>query len=247
MDGAPGPDPQRRRFRRERRRNHRSPRRPSAGFHGFDPKGIPEFARARKAMQYAASIDDFARIMKDGNNGGYANNWLVADRKTNEVASLELGLKNVTLRRTKDGYFVGSNLPADPKLAKEETDFDLNDRASARTRGTRGGSSSWTRTRGGSTSRRPAFPGGPRRYVSTARSHPNERTLCGHVDAIPRGMGTWQSAACTGGRGSEQDDGRAGAAQTDATRRRSGVRAGSDSRPRSTWRSIRNSAGCARS
>ena len=46
-------------------------------------------------MQYSASIDDFARIMKDGNTGGYANNWLVADRKNNEVASLELGLKNV--------------------------------------------------------------------------------------------------------------------------------------------------------
>jgi Phospholipase B len=66
-------------------------------FSAFDPNGIPEFVRARKAMQYAASIDDFARIMKDGNNGGYANNWLIADRKTNEVASLELGLKNVTL------------------------------------------------------------------------------------------------------------------------------------------------------
>ncbi len=68
-----------------------------SGFSGFDPNGIPEFVRARKAMQYAASIDDFARIMKEGNNGGYANNWLVADRKTNEIASLELGLKNVNL------------------------------------------------------------------------------------------------------------------------------------------------------
>jgi hypothetical protein len=72
-------------------------------FEGYDPKGIPEFVRARKAMQYAASIDDFARIMKDGNNGGYANDWLVADRKTNEIASLELGLKNVTLERKKTG------------------------------------------------------------------------------------------------------------------------------------------------
>ena len=62
-------------------------------------------------MQYSASIDDFARIMKEGNNGGYANNWLVADRKTNEVASLELGLKNVTLQRTKDGYLRGLELP----------------------------------------------------------------------------------------------------------------------------------------
>src|SRR5205085_7964476 len=61
-----------------------------SNFNGFDPNGIPEFVRARKAMQYSASIDDYARIMKEGNNGGYANNWLVADRKTNEIASLEL-------------------------------------------------------------------------------------------------------------------------------------------------------------
>jgi hypothetical protein len=39
----------------------------------FDPKGKPEFERARKAMQYSNSIDDNVRIMLDGNNGGYAN------------------------------------------------------------------------------------------------------------------------------------------------------------------------------
>src|ERR1035438_123598 len=99
-----------------------------SGFKGFDPNGIPEFVRARKAMQYANSIDDFARIMEDGNNGGYANNWLVADRKNNEIASLELGLKNVTLQRTMDGFFVGSNFPADPKLIKEETTYDTGER-----------------------------------------------------------------------------------------------------------------------
>jgi len=60
--------------------------------------------------------------MKEGNNGGYANNWL-ADVKTNEIASLELGLKNVNLRRSKNGYFVGSNFPVDEKLGKEETRF----------------------------------------------------------------------------------------------------------------------------
>ena len=108
-----------------------------SGFSGFDPNGIPEFVRARKAMQYSASIDDYARIMKEGNNGGYANNWLVADRKTNEIASLELGLKNVMLQRTKDGFFVGSNFPADPKLIKEETDFDLNDQEPQRERAPR--------------------------------------------------------------------------------------------------------------
>src|SRR5206468_1845619 len=93
-------------------------------FHGFDPNGIPEFVRARKAMQYATDIDEFAAIMRQGNNGGYANDWLIADSKTNEIASLELGLKNVNLKRTKDGYFAGANFPIDPKLAAEETDFD---------------------------------------------------------------------------------------------------------------------------
>ena len=76
-------------------------------------------------MQYSASIDDFARIMKEGNNGGYANDWLVADRKTNEMASLELGLKNVTLERTRDGYFAGANFPINQKLTREETEFDV--------------------------------------------------------------------------------------------------------------------------
>jgi hypothetical protein len=39
-------------------------------FSGYDPDAIPEFVRARKAAQYSDSIDDFARIMKEGNNGG---------------------------------------------------------------------------------------------------------------------------------------------------------------------------------
>ena len=55
-------------------------------FSGFDTAGIPEFVRARQAAQYSASIDDFTRIMKDGNNGGYANTWLVADTRKNEIA-----------------------------------------------------------------------------------------------------------------------------------------------------------------
>ncbi len=38
-------------------------------------------------------------IIKEGNNGGYANDWLVGDRKTGEIAYLELGLKNTPLWR----------------------------------------------------------------------------------------------------------------------------------------------------
>jgi hypothetical protein len=100
-------------------------------FKGFDEKGIPEFVRARKAAQYANSIDDFVRIMTDGNNGGYANDWLVGDTKTNEIARLELGLKNHRVWRTKDGIYTGSNFPSDPKLTKEETTFNTADSSSS--------------------------------------------------------------------------------------------------------------------
>jgi len=163
-----------------------------SGFTGFNPAGVPEFVRARKAMQYANSIDDFARIMKDGNNGGYANNWLVADRKTNEVASLELGLKNVVLQRTKDGFFVGSNFPADPKLTKEETDFDTRDRS----RSENARHERWLqlmRENRGKIDLAAAqrFLGDHFDSYEQATAY-NERTLCGHIETSPRGMGTWQ-------------------------------------------------------
>ena len=163
-----------------------------SSFTGFDTAGVPEFVRARKALQYSASIDDYARIMKDGNNGGYANNWLLADRKTNEVASLELGLKNVVLQRTRDGFFVGSNFPADPKLAREETDFDLKDRGRSENARHERWLALMEQNKGkidtGLAQKFLAdhfdsYEGGP---------GGSERTLCGHVETSPRGMGTWQ-------------------------------------------------------
>jgi Phospholipase B len=102
-----------------------------ANFHGFDPNGKAEFVRARKAMQYANSIDDFTKIMLDGNNGGYANDWLLGDRKTGEIARFELGLKHHQLWRTKDGYYSGANFPSDPDLIRDETTFDPNDLSSS--------------------------------------------------------------------------------------------------------------------
>jgi hypothetical protein len=39
-------------------------------FEGWDPNGKPEFMRSRKALQYAFSIDDYVRIIEEGNNGG---------------------------------------------------------------------------------------------------------------------------------------------------------------------------------
>lgn len=100
-------------------------------FHGWDPTGKPEFVRARKAMQYASSIDDFVKIMLDGNNGGYANDWLLGDRKTGEIARFENGLKHARVWRSKDGYFAGSNFPSDPEVTKEETTFDATNLAAS--------------------------------------------------------------------------------------------------------------------
>ncbi len=102
-----------------------------AGFSLFDPNGVPEFVRARKAMQYAKNIDQFVEIMLSDNNGGYANDWLLADNNTGEVARFEIGLKLHRVWRTKDGYYVGSNFPSDPELIKQETDFDPNNMASS--------------------------------------------------------------------------------------------------------------------
>jgi len=162
------------------------------GFEGYNPEGIPEFVRARKAMQYASSIDDFARIMTEGNNGGYANDWLVADRKTNEIASLELGLKNVTLERTQDGYFIGANFPINAKLAREETTCDVSDSGkSCNTRRIR-----WEQLMAGGKGKLDVSHA--KRFMADhydafqKKEEPNERTLCGHVDLSPRGLPTWQ-------------------------------------------------------
>jgi hypothetical protein len=90
-------------------------------FFPFDASGIPEFSRMRHATQYANSIDEWCALMREGNNGGYANAWLIGDINTNEIARLELGLENVSLEKKKDGFFVGSNVAEDLKLLRRET------------------------------------------------------------------------------------------------------------------------------
>lgn len=161
-------------------------------FSGYDPEGIPEFVRARKAMQYADSVDKFARLMKDGNNGGYANNWLVADYKTNEVADLELGLRNVSLWKTKSGCFVGSNFPVNPKLAEEETNFHLDDMSeSANARHLRWNHLMTAHKGAIDLALAQRFLGDHYDTYDKTTSA-NERTLCGHIDLSPRGSRPWQ-------------------------------------------------------
>ncbi|MBI4165732.1 MAG: peptidase C45 [Acidobacteria bacterium] len=162
-------------------------------FNGWNPDGRAEFVRARQAMQYAQSIDDYVRIMLDGNNGGYANDWLLADLKTGEIARFELGLKHYGLEKTKDGYFVGSNFASDPKVLAEETDFDpMNPELSPNGRRAR-----WLQLMEENKGRIDAamaerFLGD--HYDSYLKKEiPNERSLCGHLDLSARGETVWDS------------------------------------------------------
>jgi len=162
-------------------------------FEGWDPNGKPEFMRSRKAMQYANSIADYVRIITNGNNGGYANDWLIGDRKTGEIAYLELGLKNWWLGGpTKDGYFVSSNFPRNVGVIRDETSgFDPNDLSSSpNARHAR-----WEELM--QQSRGKIDVTMAEQFLSDhgdsfeKKEQANERALCGHVDASPRGVKQW--------------------------------------------------------
>jgi hypothetical protein len=162
------------------------------GYDLFDPNGVPEFVRARRAIQYASSIDEYVRIMLDHNNGGYANDWLLADNKTGEIARFEIGLKMHRVWRTKDGYFVGSNFPSDPDFIKKETDFDpSNMGSSANARHKR-----WEELMTQSKGRIDVEMA--KKFLADhwdsyeGKEDRDERSLCGHAANSPRGVPEWQ-------------------------------------------------------
>jgi hypothetical protein len=76
--------------------------------------------RIRKAMQYGMNLDDYERILLDGNSGDYANSWFFGDIHTNEIMRIELGLKYHNTEKTKNGYFVGFNATYDPRIRNME-------------------------------------------------------------------------------------------------------------------------------
>jgi hypothetical protein len=87
----------------------------------------PISCRIRNAMQYGNTLDDYEKMLLDGNSGDYANSWLFGDTNTNEIMRIELGLKYHNSERTKDGYFIGFNAPYDPRIRNFEcvnTGFD---------------------------------------------------------------------------------------------------------------------------
>lgn len=162
-----------------------------SGFRGWDPDGKPEFVRARKALQYANSIDEYVKIMLDGNNGGYANDWLLGDRKTGEIAQFEDGLKATRVWKSKDGVFVGSNFVSDPEVLAKDTDWDNKDRsASPNARHMR-----WNELMKVNKGRIDVEVAeqmlSDHHDTYTGKDGPSGRTLCGHMDADPAGSKAW--------------------------------------------------------
>lgn len=161
------------------------------GFAQFDPNGIPEFVRARKAMQYANSIDQYVEIMVDGNNGGYANDWLLADNKTGEIARFELGLKMHKVWKSKDGVFVGANFPSDAEFIKAETDFDPNNMGSSPNARHKRWDELMAQSKGQIDVELAQKFLADHWDTFENKEARNERGLCGHVEDSPRGVPEW--------------------------------------------------------
>jgi hypothetical protein len=161
------------------------------GFESFDTNGIPEFVRMRRATQDANSIEEWCAIMKRGNNGGYANAWLVGDINTKEIARLELGLKYIGFERTHDGYFSGSNVAEDLKILRLETSVNDTDiRNSSVARRVR-----WkqllTQNRGKIDLAQARRFEADHYDTFLEKEQPDGRTLCGHFELDREPAGAW--------------------------------------------------------
>ena len=89
------------------------------GFNKYE-NNVPIMYRIRNAMQYGKNLDDYVKMLIDGNSGDYANSWLFGDINKNEIMRIELGLKYYNVERTKNGFFIGFNAAYDPKIRNLE-------------------------------------------------------------------------------------------------------------------------------
>lgn len=83
--------------------------------------GLPYFCRIRECMQYAKTLDDCVRIMREDNAGDYPCGWMFGDTNTNEIMLLEVAKTVAEPRRTKSGVFYGSNIAQDPFIRETQT------------------------------------------------------------------------------------------------------------------------------
>ena len=83
--------------------------------------GKPYFCRIRECIQYADSLDDCVRIMREDNAGDYPCGWMFGDTNTNEIMLLEVAKTVAEPRRTKSGVFYGANFAHDSFIRDKQT------------------------------------------------------------------------------------------------------------------------------
>ncbi|CAM5772127.1 hypothetical protein LMIY3S_03740 [Labrys miyagiensis] len=162
----------------------------SIGASGFDPAGLPYFLRARRAGQRAATIEQWVDLFRQGNNGGYANTWLLAEASTKRIAAYELTKAHEELQPPlTSGHYCSCNIPLSVPIRVLDT-----------------GGSGYDNILG-SGARRVRFDQlmaahegrlddaaargilADHRDVYTCNDLPSGRTICGHFDVDPGNYG----------------------------------------------------------
>jgi hypothetical protein len=134
------------------------------------------------------------RIFTTGNNGGYANDWLIGDTKTNEVAKLELGLKVYRVWRGKDTAMVGSNFASDPALIAQETTFDPKDMTtSPNARRLRMEDLVLVQYKGKLDAEAAMKIEADHHDAVQGKDANNRCVVCGHIDEDPKGCAEWDN------------------------------------------------------
>jgi hypothetical protein len=162
------------------------------GMTTFNPDGTPYFVRARKAAQYAETINDWVKIMVEENNGGYANDWLIGDVRTGEIAWLELGTFNHAIDRTYDGVFVGSNVATSEEV-RLETKFNYEDQSGSCNARYRRWMQLIESNRGRLDVEMAKEFLADHQDAFSGENTPNRSTLCGHVELDGRGAPEWEA------------------------------------------------------
>jgi hypothetical protein len=100
------------------------------GFDSFELKA-PICFRARKAMQYGKTLEDYETFLCENNSGDYANTWYIgkvkkteSDSTKEEIMRLELGRRFVKKEIKTNGYFIGFNACYDPRIRNIECSND---------------------------------------------------------------------------------------------------------------------------
>lgn len=89
---------------------------------GFLVDGMPYFVRARRAGQHAGTIEAWIELFRAGNNGGYANTWLLGEASTGRIAAYEITAAHQEVQGPFDsGAFTSCNIPLSRLICVQDT------------------------------------------------------------------------------------------------------------------------------